>query len=108
MATFENLNYLIRVSFFTSDIIAAQKSWHFDAAFYGCNYLTEITLPSTMERYQAAPYWSEFFNMAEYDAPSGNLTISADEANGLRKVVRNEQVIILRGDKEYNVMGQAL
>ena len=46
--------------------------------------------------------------MTEYDAPSGNLTISADEANGLRKVVRDGQVIILRGDKEYNVMGQAL
>lgn len=70
---------------------------------------TPVFVPrGTMERYQADQYWSEFFNMAEYDAPSGNLTISADEANGLRKVVRDGQVIILRGDKEYNVMGQAL
>ena len=70
---------------------------------------TPVFVPrGTMERYQADPYWSEFFNMAEYDAPSGNLSISADEANGLRKVVRDGQVIILRGNKEYNVMGQAL
>ncbi len=70
---------------------------------------TPVFVPrGTMERYQADTYWSEFFNMAEYDAPSGNLTISADEANGLHKVVRDGQVIILRGDKEYNVMGQAL
>ncbi|MGN1239732.1 MAG: leucine-rich repeat protein, partial [Paludibacteraceae bacterium] len=41
---------------------------------------TPVFVPrGTMELYQADPYWSEFFNMAEYDAPTGNLSTSADE-----------------------------
>lgn len=80
-----------------------------EKTFEDVDRATPVFVPrGTMERYQADQYWSEFFNMAEYDAPSGNLTISADEANGLRKIIRDGQVIILRGDKEYNVMGQAL
>ena len=71
---------------------------------------TPVFVPrGTIALYQADQYWSEFFNMAEYDAPSGNLnTAVGNENHALRKVLRNGQVIILRGDKEYNVMGQAL
>ena len=70
---------------------------------------TPVFVPKgTLERYQADEYWSEFFNMAEYEAPTGNLNTAADEANGLRKVVRNGQVLILRGDKTYTILGEAL
>ena len=71
---------------------------------------TPVFVPrGTIALYQADQYWSEFFNMAEYDAPSGNLnTAVGNDNHALRKVLRNGQVIILRGDKEYNVMGQAL
>ena len=69
---------------------------------------TPVFVPKgTLERYQADEYWSEFFNMAEYEAPTGNLSTSADnDANALRKVLRNGQVLILRGDKTYTIMGQ--
>ena len=47
--------------------------------------------------------------MAEYEAPTGNLSTSADDdSNALRKVLRNGQVLILRGDKTYTILGEAL
>ena len=78
--------------------------------FEDVNRATPVFVPrGTIALYQADQYWSEFFNMAEYDAPSGNLnTAVGNDNHALRKVLRNGQVIILRGDKEYNVMGQAL
>ena len=71
---------------------------------------TPVFVPKgTLERYQADEYWSEFFNMAEYEAPTGNLNTSAeDNTNALRKVLRNGQVLILRGDKTYTILGEAL
>ncbi|MGM9809538.1 MAG: leucine-rich repeat protein [Paludibacteraceae bacterium] len=70
---------------------------------------TPVFVPrGTMERYQADQYWSEFFNMAEYDAPTGNLNASTNEANGLRKVVRDGQVLIIRGDEVYTVLGEKI
>ena len=45
--------------------------------------------------------------MAEYDAPSSNLnTAVGNDNHALRKVLRNGQVIILRGDKKYRSIGQ--
>ena len=77
--------------------------------FEDVNRATPVFVPKgTLERYQADEYWSEFFNMAEYEAPTGYLNTNADEANGMRKVVRNGQVLIIRGDKTYNMMGQEL
>ena len=68
---------------------------------------TPVFVPQgTIERYQADPYWSEFFNMTEYEAPMGNLTPAANETNTLRKVLRNGQVFILRGEKTYDLIGQ--
>ena len=68
---------------------------------------TPVFVPQgTLERYQADQYWSEFFNMAEYEAPTGNLTPAANETNTLRKVLRNGQVLILRGEKTYDLIGQ--
>ncbi len=70
---------------------------------------TPVFVPrGTMERYQADPYWSEFFNMTEYDAPMGNQNTTADKSNAPRKVLRNGEVVILRGYKEYNLVGQVL
>ncbi|MGN0235772.1 MAG: leucine-rich repeat protein [Paludibacteraceae bacterium] len=70
---------------------------------------TPVFVPrGTIGLYQADEYWSEFFNMTEYDAPTGNLNTAADEAKGLRKVVRNGQVLILRGDKTYTVLGETI
>ena len=71
---------------------------------------TPVFVPKgTLERYQADEYWSEFFNMAEYEAPTGNLNTAADDdANGLRKVVRDGQVLIIRGDKTYTILGETI
>ena len=75
--------------------------------FENVDRATPVFVPQgTLERYQADQYWSEFFNMAEYEAPTGNLNVSDDEANGLRKVVRDGQVLIIRGEKTYDMMGQ--
>ena len=69
---------------------------------------TPIFVPKgTLERYQADEYWSEFFNMAEYEAPTGNLNTAAED-NGLRKVVRDGQVLIIRGDKTYTILGETI
>ena len=77
-----------------------------EKTFDKVNRATPVFVPhGTMELYQADQYWSEFFNMAEYDAPSGNLNISTDGANGLRKELRDGQVLIIRGDKTYSVLG---
>ena len=76
--------------------------------FEDVNRATPVFVPKgTLERYQADEYWSEFFNMAEYEAPTGNLNTAAED-NGLRKVVRNGQVLIIRGDKTYTILGEAL
>ena len=71
---------------------------------------TPVFVPKgTIARYQADQYWSEFFNMAEYEAPTGNLNTAADnDANALRKVLRNGQVLILRGDKTYTILGETI
>ena len=77
--------------------------------FEDVNRATPVFVPKgTLERYQADEYWSEFFNMAEYEAPTGNLNTNADEANGMRKVVRNGQVLIIRGDKTYTILGETI
>ena len=69
---------------------------------------TPVFVPKgTLERYQADEYWSEFFNMAEYEAPTGNLNTAAED-NGLRKVVRDGQVLIIRGDKTYTILGETM
>ena len=69
---------------------------------------TPVFVPKgTLERYQADEYWSEFFNMAEYEAPTGNLNTAAED-NGLRKVVRDGQVLIIRGDKTYTILGETI
>ena len=76
--------------------------------FEDVNRATPVFVPKgTLERYQADEYWSEFFNMAEYEAPTGNLNTAAD-ANGLRKVVRDGQVLIIRGDKTYTILGESI
>ena len=76
--------------------------------FEDVNRATPVFVPKgTLERYQADEYWSEFFNMAEYEAPTGNLNTAAD-ANGLRKVVRDGQVLIIRGDKTYTILGETI
>ena len=78
--------------------------------FEDVNRATPVFVPKgTLERYQADEYWSEFFNMAEYEAPTGNLNTAADDdANGLRKVVRDGQVLIIRGDKTYTILGETI
>ncbi|MCI6323973.1 MAG: leucine-rich repeat protein [Bacteroidales bacterium] len=74
--------------------------------FEDVNRATPVFVPKgTLERYQADEYWSEFFNMAEYEAPTGNLNTAAED-NGLRKVVRDGQVLIIRGDKTYTILGE--
>ena len=62
----------------------------------------------TLERYQGDRYWSEFFNITEYDAPTGILDASAQGEDNARKVLRNGQVLIIRGDQTYTVLGDKL
>ncbi len=62
----------------------------------------------TLERYQGDRYWSEFFNITEYDAPTGILNASAQGEDNARKVLRNGQVLIIRGNQTYTVLGDKL
>ena len=121
------------------------------AAFYGCTYLTNLTLPSTLRSiddsgfglcakvqsisvraqlppvidaktfegvdrkitlavpacskalYVEAPYWQEFFNITEDSTGSDNT--AAGDRGTVRKIVRNGQVLILRGGKTYTLTG---
>ncbi|MGM9809632.1 MAG: leucine-rich repeat protein [Paludibacteraceae bacterium] len=70
---------------------------------------TPVWVPlGTLERYQSAPFWSEFFHITEYDSPMGNAEISSDQSPALQKVVRDGQVLIIRGNQVFTVLGEQL
>ena len=69
-----------------------------------------IYIPSnSAQRYQSAPYWSEFFNFVE-PAPTAvenipNQPAKNSDFNG-KKVLKHNQVLILHSGKEYTITGQ--
>ena len=58
----------------------------------------------TRQSYADAPHWQEFFNIQE-TTPTAVSTTSAADTTMVQKVLRNGQVLILRGDKVFTVMG---
>ena len=76
--------------------------------FENVNRAIPVHVPNgSGKKYRAAAVWQEF-NIVDESEPTGNLNISADEANGLRKVVRDGQVLIVRGDEVYTVLGETI
>ena len=63
----------------------------------------------TALQYKEAEYWCEFFNVIEYNAPSAveNTNSPTSKANS-RKLIKDGQLIILRGGKIYNAQGAQL
>ena len=61
----------------------------------------------TSLQYEAADYWCEFFNVIEYNAPTSVDNIPSSTIN-CQKIIRNGQLLIIRDDKTYNIMGQEL
>lgn len=117
---------------FTSDVIETIA----DSAFAGCQNLSYISLPDTVpptifahtfdsvsraipiyipqgtaQRYQEAPYWSEFTNFVEPE-----LTTDADHSIDLSnpsisqpfKYFHNSQLYIHYRGKEYSITGQLI
>ena len=66
---------------------------------------TMLIVPAgTRQAYSEAPYWKEFYNVKEdiYSSVNNN---STDDDTTIRKVIRDGQVLILRGGHTYTVTG---
>ena len=96
-----------------------------DGAFYGCTYLEEMVLPSSVQSigdncfalcpdeavsaYEDDTYWQEFNIQGQSEVPQGldNTPFPSGEGRGeALKLLRNGQIFILRGEKEYTLTGQ--
>ena len=76
--------------------------------FENVNRAIPVHVPNgSGKKYRAAAVWQEF-NIVDESEPTGNLSTSADEANGLRKFVRDGQVLIIRGNEVYTVLGETI
>lgn len=60
----------------------------------------------TLALYQADMYWSEFFNIIEYNIPQGIVNNDYDELLTCTKLLRDGQVFIQRAGNTYNLHGQ--
>lgn len=110
-----------------------------DSAFCNCTLLTKISLQDTIppiiyehtfdsvnrnipiyiptnciQRYQAAPYWSEFFNFIE-PAPTTsveNLPFYSEPSQStdfnVQKYFNSGQLVILKGKRAYTITGQEI
>ncbi|MGN1240228.1 MAG: leucine-rich repeat protein, partial [Paludibacteraceae bacterium] len=65
-----------------------------------------VTVPdAAVSAYKAAPVWQEFNIVGETNAPTG-LSESLSDQQGVQKILRNGQVLILRNGDTYDMMGQ--
>jgi len=72
--------------------------------FEGVDRKITVTVPTgTKALYTDAPYWQEFFNITEES--TGTDATTANDYETVRKIVRNGQVLILRGGKTYTLTG---
>lgn len=75
--------------------------------FEGIDRNISVFVPrGALVRYQSAQYWSEFFHIEEYDAPSGTHDISP-KPNDTQKIIRNGQILFLLSNGElYDAIGR--
>ena len=72
--------------------------------FEGVDRKITLAVPAGSKAlYVEAPYWQEFFNITEDSTGSDNT--AANNCETVRKIVRNGQVLILRGGKTYTLTG---
>ena len=78
--------------------------------FYDVNRAIPVYVPDeAVADYKADTYWQEFNIVGESNAPMGiENTNSEINAQGVQKRLRNGQVLIIRGDKTYTLLGEAL
>ena len=103
-----------------------------DSAFCNCNQLAKISLQDTLppiieahtfegvdrsipiyvplgasKRYKEAPYWCEFQNFIE-PSPTTYVDDVHVKHNAAKKIIFDGQVLIIKDDIIYNIMGQKL
>ena len=80
--------------------------------FYDVNRAIPVYVPAeAVADYKADTYWQEFNIVGESNAPMGieNTNTNGEiNAQGVQKHLHNGQVLIIRGDKTYTVLGEAL
>ncbi|MDY5075443.1 MAG: leucine-rich repeat domain-containing protein [Paludibacteraceae bacterium] len=78
--------------------------------FYDVNRAIPVYVPDeAVADYKADTYWQEFNIAGESNAPTGiENTNSESNAQGVQKRLHNGQVLIIRGDKTYTILGEAL
>ena len=70
----------------------------------------QVLVPQgTLKLYREAPYWQEFFNIAESAVMAGvENTMTPSTTTNCQKIIRDGNLVIIRDGVEYNVMGQQL
>ena len=78
--------------------------------FYDVNRAIPVYVPDeAVADYKADTYWQEFNIVGESNTPMGiENTNSEINAQGVQKRLHNGQVLIIRGDKTYTILGEAL
>ena len=78
--------------------------------FYDVNRAIPVYVPDeAVADYKADTYWQEFNIVGESNTPMGiENTNSEINAQGVQKRLHNGQVLIIRGDKTYTLLGEAL
>ena len=77
--------------------------------FYDVNRAIPVYVPDeAVEDYKSDTYWQEFNIIGESDAPMSIETIRSANTQGVQKLLRNGQVLILRNGETYDMMGQRL
>ena len=78
--------------------------------FYDVNRTIPVYVPDeAVADYKADTYWQEFNIVGESNAPMGIENTNGEiNAQGVQKRLHNGQVLIIRGDKTYTVLGEAL
>ena len=74
-------------------------------AFAGVDKSIPLYVPGeSIALYQAADQWKEFYNIQAIGSPSG--IVDVNDTSTPRKVMINNQIFILRGEKVYTLQGQ--
>ncbi len=76
--------------------------------FFDVNRQIPVYVPDgAVEAYENDPYWQEFDIQCNSSTPTAVEDVTA-YGNGIQKLIRDGQLIIVRGGKSYSVMGQEL
>ena len=76
--------------------------------FFDVNRQIPVYVPDgAVEAYEDDPYWQEFDIQCNSSTPTAVEDVTA-YGNGIQKLIRDGQLIIVRGGKSYSVMGQEL